>query len=97
MKKIYWSEEAERDFEENIDYLLKAWSVEEAETFVASVEDIIYNLKNSLISYESAKFKGINKSVVCKQITLFYREKSQNEIELIRFWNNYKDDKNLRL
>ena len=97
MKKITWSVDAEYDYEENIDYLLREWSFHDAEKFVTKVDDIIFNLKNGTVNYQSARFKGINKSVVCKQITLYYREKGQNEIELVRFWNTYKDDKKLKL
>ena len=97
MRTITWSEEAEVDYAENIDYLLKEWTLQDAEEFVTKVEDVIFNLKNETVNYQSARFKGLNKSVICKQITLYYKEKNQKEIELVRFWNSYKDDKKLKL
>lgn len=97
MKKITWSNEAEYDYIENIEYLLRRWSVPVAEEFIQKTDEIIDNLKTELVSYPSAKYKGIHKCVVCKQITLFYKEKNKFEIELIRFWNTYKDEERLKL
>lgn len=97
MTTITWSSEAEIDYAENIDYLLKEWTLQDAEEFVTRVEDVVSNLKSETVKYQPARFKGLNKCVVCKQITLYYKEKSQEEIELVRFWNTYKDDKELML
>jgi len=95
MKKITWSDYAEFDYEENIDFLFKKWGFREAEEFVTKVEEIIFNLKKGTVIYQPSKFKGLKKCVVCKRIILYYRVKSSNEIELVRFWNTYKDDQNM--
>jgi len=97
MRKITWSVDAEYDYEQNIEYLLREWSVKEAEEFIDKAEEVINTLRTKLVRYQPAKYRGIFKCVVCKQITLFYREKNEKEIELVRFWNNYKDDKKLEL
>lgn len=97
MRKITWSVDAESDYEENIEYLLRNWSVKEAEEFVQKVDKVINTLSTELVRYQAARYRGIFKCVICKQITLYYKEKSNTEIELVRFWNNYQDDKRLKL
>lgn len=97
MRKIIWSDDAEIDYSDNIDFLLKNWSEKEAEEFINKVDNILYNLKNKLVNYRSSSFQNIKQCVVCKQITLFYRIIEEDNIELVRFWNNYQDDKKLIL
>ncbi|MDA3891884.1 MAG: hypothetical protein PF517_09505 [Salinivirgaceae bacterium] len=97
MRKITWSIDAEYDYEENIEYLLREWSVKEVEEFIEKADEVINTLRTELVRYQAAKYRGIFKCVVCKQITLFYKEKDETEIELVRFWNNYQDDKKLKL
>lgn len=41
MRKIIWSDFAEIDYEENITYLTKEWTVEDALNFVESTEDCL--------------------------------------------------------
>ena len=50
MKKIIWNELAKIDYHENIDYLLKEWSVDEVETFIDDVEEVLFNLKKGNIN-----------------------------------------------
>jgi len=95
MRKVTWSDLAEFDYDENIDFLLKRWGFNEAGEFVTKVEEIIFNLKKGTVNYQPSKYKGLKKCVVCKRIILYYRVRSDNEIELVRFWNTYKDDKNI--
>ncbi|MGM0407031.1 MAG: type II toxin-antitoxin system RelE/ParE family toxin [Bacteroidota bacterium] len=97
MKKIVWNELAKIDYHENIDYLLKEWSVDEAITFINDVEEVFFNLKNGNVEYPDTGYEDIKKCVVCKQITLYYKHIDDKRIELLRFWNNYKDKKKLNL
>ena len=96
MRKITWSDEAESDYDENIDFLLRKWGFAVAEEFVTKVDDMVFNLKNKTVVYQPSKFKGLKKCVVCKRIILYYRIKSEQEIELVRFWNTHMDDKKLK-
>lgn len=92
MRRVTWSQLTEFDYDKNIDFILKRWGFHEAEEFVTRVEEIILNLKKGTVSYQSSIFKGLKKCVVSKRIILYYRVKSINETELVRFWNTYKDD-----
>lgn len=97
MRKIIWTNEAESDYSDNIDYLLKEWTIIEAEEFINKAEELLYHLETGKIKCKTSKFKGVRECVVCKQITLFYRLNENNNIELLKFWNNHKDKKKLRL
>jgi plasmid stabilization system protein ParE len=96
MRQIVWSVEAENDFAENIEYLMREWTEEDAIEFIHKVNRIIETVRTELVRYQPANYKGLFKCVVCKQITLFYRENGIEEIELVRFWNNYRDLNNLK-
>ena len=91
MKSIIWNRLALLDYHKNIDYLLKKWTEQEAIKFIGEVESVIYRLKKGNVSFEDIGYKNIKKCVVRKQITLYYRHLSENQIELLRFWNNYQD------
>ena len=97
MRRIVWSVEAEDDFAENIEYLLHEWTEEDAVEFIQKVGKIIETLRTDLVRYQPANYAGLFKCVVCKQIALFYRQIGTEEIELVRFWNNYRDLNKLKL
>ena len=97
MRTIIWTNEAESDYSANIDYLVKEWTISEAEDFINKAEELLHHLKTGKINYKASKFEGIRECVVCKQITLFYRLNENNNIELLKFWNNYQDKKRLKL
>ena len=97
MRKIIWTNEAESDYSANIDYLLKEWTISEAEEFINKAEELLYHLKDGKVKHKASKFEGVRECVVCKQITLFYRINENNNIELLKFWNNYQDKKRLKL
>lgn len=93
MKKvIIWNEWAMSDYHSNIEYLLEYWSDNEAMEFITSVENIVSNLSNGNVGFKLSKYENIKQCVVCRQITLFYRDINLNSIELLRFWNTYQDN-----
>jgi hypothetical protein len=97
VRNIQWNKLAVLDYNNNIDYLLKEWSVTEAQVFIDEVDEIIHVLKLGKVEYQSTNYIGIKRCVLRKQITLFYKVVDKNTIELLRFWNNYQDDKKLKL
>ncbi|MDX9853707.1 MAG: type II toxin-antitoxin system RelE/ParE family toxin [Tenuifilaceae bacterium] len=97
MRQIIWTEEAESDYSANIDYLIKEWTLKEAEEFIEKTESLINLLMIGRVKHKVSKFEGIRECIVCKQITLFYRINEKNNIELLKFWNNYRDKKRLEL
>ncbi len=97
MRKIIWNEFARQDFYQNIDYLLKEWSEKEAQVFIDKVFDVLFTLEKGNVEFQKTNKKDIRRCVITRQITLFYRIKDDQLIELLRFWNNSKNIRNLNL
>ena len=96
MRSIFWSETAKLDYWKNIDYLLENWTTTEAKYFIEQVDEFLQLLENGNLEFEPTHYKNVFRLVISKQITLFYRI-NQNQIELLRFWNNYQNPKKLKL
>jgi len=88
--QVAWSENARLDYHENIDYLLKEWSVESASNFIEEVDVVLDLIKINPNLYPESDHKSVRRAVIRKQITLFYQVKGST-IYLVRFWNSHKD------
>lgn len=93
---VIWSPLAKMDYWQNIDYLEAEWAFQHVINFIDKVDNIIHLLLKNNIEFISTNYKNVNKVVITKQITLYYRTNSKS-IELLRFWNTYKDLENFKL
>jgi plasmid stabilization system protein ParE len=96
MKTVVWNDLALLDYHENIDYLLQEWSEREAIKFIGDVESVVFDLKEGKAEFKKSGYKDIKQCVVCKQISLYYRHCGTDKIEILRFWNNYQDQRKLK-
>ena len=87
---IIWSPQAKKDYWQNIDYLEAEWTYQDVINFMEKVERIINLLSIKNIEFISTNYRGVNKVVITKQITLYYKIDSER-LELLRFWNTYQD------
>lgn len=94
--EIIWSEQARRDYEENIKYLLKEWSEVSAMNFIDEVDAILELLKTNPKLFPETDYMSVRKVVIRKQITLFYKEEGSS-LFLVRFWNTFQDPDKLKL
>lgn len=97
MRRIIWNKVAKSDYFKNIEYLLKNWSEKEVQKFIDEVRHIEFILKKGNVDFQEIGYRGVKHEVVRKQITLFYKINDISEVEFLRFWNNHKDIKKLRL
>ncbi len=97
MRTVRWNKLARLDYYQNISYLLENWSDKEAQNFIDKVFEIETMLAKGNIEFQNTNRLGIKRCVINKQISLFYREINRNNIELLRFWNNNQNLKNLNL
>ncbi len=95
MRQIKWNKLARDDYFDNIDFLLKNWSEIEAQNFIDEVDEVIFILRKGKVDYQETDYLNIRRCVIRKQITLFYKIIDTEHVELLRFWNNYQDDKKL--
>ena len=94
--KIIWSPQAKKDYWQNIDYLEAEWTFQDVINFMEKVERIIHLLTMRNVQFISTNYRGVNKVVITKQITLYYKIDSE-KLELLRFWNNYQDLQNFKI
>lgn len=92
--QIIWSDEAVKDYHQNIDYLLAKWSSQVAIEFIEDVQASIELIKSHPDLYPLTDHQEIRRAVIRKQITLFFKVKDK-QIHLIRFWNNYQNPEKL--
>ena len=62
--------------------------------FNKKTNEVLSSLLQENVVFKSTNYKNIFEVIVIKQITLFYEVKEENII-LLRFWNNYQDPKKL--
>lgn len=97
MRTIHWSQTAQDDYWDNIDFLLNRWTETEATHFINEVEQVLNILKQGKVTFKPTGYKSTYQITVVKQITLYYHINQNNEIELLRFFNNYQNPNKLHL
>lgn len=93
---IIWSPEAKKDYWQNIDYLEAECSFQVVVNFIEKVDETIHLLTKNNVEFVSTNYKNVNKVVITKHITLYYKI-SSNKLELLRFWNTYQDLENFKI
>jgi len=94
MLNVVWSERAKLDYWENIQHLIDDWTILDASNFVDKVDDIVSLLKTETVEFRQALYRNTYFVPITKHITLFY-QKEQESIQLLRFWNTYKNPEDL--
>lgn len=95
--KVSWSVKAIHDFEKNILYLQKEFSQKEIKQFTAKTESIINKISLNPKLFRKTNYRNIHVVPIISAVTLFYRIVSDDEIELVKFWNNYQNPESLLL
>jgi hypothetical protein len=90
MKKVTWTENAKLDYWQNIDYLETEWTIAVVENFLDKVDLVLNQLEKGNVIYKPTEQKDIFQIVIVKQITLYYKLHNNN-ITLLRFWNNHQN------
>jgi len=90
--KIVWSALAINTYVSNIEYLEKEWTEKEASNFIHAVQRKLTSLSlQPRIGTITSTRTNVRKTIINKQIVLFYRYKPQKrEVELVRFFNTYQ-------
>lgn len=91
---ITWSNQSERDFDENLAYLLKKWTIQDAINFRIKLDNCLNIIKEgntTFACYDKNYFPSIFFVPITQHITLYYEVISETKIDILRLWNNYKD------
>lgn len=93
--EVEWTISAQNSFTDEIDFIYLKWNYKQVVNFEILVENELFRLsKNPDIGIHYVS--GLSSFNISKQTTLFYRIKHEKKsIELILFWNNLKNPKDL--
>ena len=97
MAKVYWSIKAVEDFEQNIRYLEQRFSETEVFSFIDKTDNILNIISRSPRTFQSTGYKNIHFVPIVPQVNLYYRITNENDVELVRFWNNAQNMEKLTL
>ena len=92
--RVIWTQQAQIDYDRNIEYLLTEWSEKVAQNFINQVSLTLQLLVINPFLYQKSDFQKTRKAFINKHITLFYIPES-DRIVLLRFWNNSAPFENL--
>lgn len=71
-------------------YLEQNWPEKVTENFIIRTEEVLGHVRNSPNLYIYSNEMQCYKSVIVKQVSLFYRV-TNNKAELLVFWDNRQD------
>lgn len=94
---IRWSVKSKKYYFEIIDYLIENWSINSANKFIIEVNRNLKSISTVPKLYPKSQYrKGVRRCLINKKISLNYKlNEFQKEIELITFYDNRRNDKNL--
>ena len=93
---IIWSPKARLTYYQILDYLDEKWTFREIENFVDRTEEALTHISQNPLLYQHSKESDAYRCVLVKQVSLFYRIKS-DRVELLIFWDNRQDPAKLLL
>ncbi len=92
MAEIFWTDEAYRTYDEELDFINKKWSVTEVIKFDKLVDEFIHILKTGVLQGKQFSNSNIYFFVISKQTTIYYSVYNfETKIDLLLFWNNKKN------
>lgn len=97
MININWTNEAIKDFEQNIEFLENRFSENEVQKFIDKALNVIDIIAKNPKAFKTTKYKKVHCVPIVNQVNLFYRITTKNNVELLRFWNNYQNPEVLDL
>ncbi|EDP98458.1 hypothetical protein U8527_20870 [Kordia algicida OT-1] len=94
---VIWTPTAELSFVKELDKISKKWSINEIIDFINLVDDFVKKLELGLIEGKGSPKTNLRSFVISKQTTLYFDvfEDTQT-IELLLFWNNKDNPKELK-
>lgn len=86
--KIIWTLEAERSFDDIMDYLEKEFSQKQMDTFYFDCQNVVELIKSNPYLYMSAEKTDIHKAVIHKYTTLYFEiDEHSDSIILLSFFD----------
>jgi plasmid stabilization system protein ParE len=90
--EIVWTLEAEKKFENIIDYLLKVWSEKEVIQFVETTDKVANFISEYPRMFRKTDKRNVYEALITKQNLMVYKV-FRNRIVIITFWDTRQDPK----
>lgn len=88
--KLIWSPYARLTYLEILEYLKANWSLNVVEAFVERTNEVLDHITRRPLLYPYFDAVNAYRSVITKQVSLFYRV-TGDKAELLLFWDNRQD------
>jgi len=96
--EILWSHRAELTIAQNMDYIAHEWNEKVLKSFFLDTEKVIQKIKLNPFIYPLCDSEiNVRKAIINKRIVLYYQIIDNKTIELLTFWNTYRNPKDLKL
>lgn len=94
---VKWSEKAQGDYLQIIDYLIENWGRKSAKNFKDTVEHIVDIISKIPELYPETDYReNLRRCVVVKQVSMYYQiNKSEVEIYIVRMLDNRQNPDNI--
>ncbi|WP_298515780.1 hypothetical protein [uncultured Kordia sp.] len=94
---VIWTPTAELSYAKELDKISKKWSISEIINFMNLVDNFVKKLESGIIEGKVSQKTNLRSFVISKQTTLYFDvfEDTQT-IELLLFWNNKDNPKELK-
>jgi plasmid stabilization system protein ParE len=93
---VVWSPRARMTYYKILDYLDQEWTFREIENFIDRTEEALSHISRNPLLYQYSEGNNAYRCVLVKQVSLFYRIKS-DQVQLLVFWDNRQDPSKLLL
>lgn len=94
---IQWTHMAVESFNAELDFIALKWNNNEVNKFINLVDEFILRLSSGIIKGKISQKMNINSFLISKQTTIFFEiEKSSKLINILLFWNNKRNPKDLK-
>jgi len=94
--EVVWTDDAEADLIENLNYLIKEWSEKSASNLIKEIDAVIEMIQINTELYTLTEIPSVRKAVIRKQISLYFKIDG-SKLYVLRIWNNYKNPDFLRV
>jgi plasmid stabilization system protein ParE len=96
ISKVLWTEEANKNLSNIIKYLEDNWTKREIEKFLKKLNKQISIIQSQPDSFPKTNNYNVRRSVVAKQITLYYSI-SQDTLNIVSLFDNRQNPQKLKI
>ena len=96
--RLRWTPESKRTFNLNLDYLSRKWDKSVTNNFLDRVDEVLNLISENPLLYPVHRSDvNVHRCVINERIIVYYRIVDYENIDLITFWNTYRNPENLNL